>query len=94
MTDEEKRIVEIAKGEFLTMLSGRWESLSGGWQPETVSNYIKEDGKIFQTRIFGRKVLEEDVYEQLNMLFENTTVKTHSAAFRELNSKLEPSWKK
>ena len=91
--NEEEKIVEIAKGEFLTIYSGEWSSTSGGWQTESLSNYIKEKGEIFQCRIFGRKLLSEDNYKQLNLLFENTSAKTHSAAFRSINKKLEPSWK-
>jgi len=38
-------------------------------------------------------VLEEDVYKQMNHLFENTVVATHSEQFRKLNKLMEPSWK-
>jgi hypothetical protein len=93
MSEEEKKIAAVAKGEFMTILGGRWNSESGGWQTDSVSNYIKEESKIFQCRIFGRKVLEENVYEQMNHLFENTVVATHSEQFRKLNKLMEPSWK-
>jgi hypothetical protein len=92
MNEVTDRVVETAKGHFLT-LSGYERDSFGYWHKMPDTNYIREKNCVFQTRIFGRNILSEGLSQKMIDIFERTPERTHSEVARALRDRTRPTWK-
>ena len=93
MSNITDRVVESAKGNFLT-LSGYDRDEFGFWHRMPCTHYIREKNCVFQTRIFGRIILSEGLSEKMIDIFEKTPERTHSEVAHSLKRRTRPTWKK
>tara|TARA_Y100000310_G_scaffold145740_1_gene145146 strand:- start:180 stop:458 length:279 start_codon:yes stop_codon:yes gene_type:complete len=92
MNEVTDRVVESAKGNFLT-ISGYERDSFGYWHRMPSTHYIREKNRVFQTRIFGRNVLSDEVSESMIKIFDATPERTHSEVARTLRDRTRPTWK-
>jgi hypothetical protein len=92
MNEVTDRVVESAKGNFLT-LSGFERDSFGYWHKMPTTNYIREKNCVFQTRIFGRIILSEGMSKSMSEIFDKTPERTHSEVARILRDRTRPTWK-
>ena len=93
MNEVTDRVVETAKGHFLTF-SGEERDSFGYWHKMPTTHYIREKNCVFQTRIFGRIILSEGLSEKMLDIFEKTPERTHSEVAHSLKRRTRPTWKK
>ena len=86
------RVVESAKGNFLTISSYERDA-HGYWHRMPETHYIREKNCVFQTRIFGRNILSEGLSESMCEIFDKTPERTHSEVARALRDRPRPSRK-
>ena len=87
-----ERVVTAAKGNFLT-LETMEKDAEGGWHRAPSLHYLREGNCVFQTRIFGRNVLSDEVSESMIEIFDNAPERTHSEVAAQLKALTKPSWR-